>query len=95
VQARELRLARGEPGVGAGACAGPDVADVHGEGEPLAVHVVDEGVEPLHLALVVWRVAEHAKVKGAGRRHVGAAGEQAEKEGQSLFSRCRRLCAGA
>ena len=77
----ELRLARLEPGIGARAATGGDVADVDDEGQLLAVELVDERVELDDLGGVVGRVAQHgegtAAVRRAGQGR-GAAREQGE-----------------
>ena len=75
--ARELALARLEPGVAASLPARADVADVHYEGERLGVHLVDQPVEPLHLVGGVGRVSQQPEIDLAGRLRGGrAAGEQ-------------------
>jgi len=54
---RELLLALAEPVVRARPAAGGDVAEMHDEGEVLAVQVVDQPVDASDLVLGIGRVA--------------------------------------
>ena len=47
------------------------------EVQPLAVHVVDQRIEAVHLGRVVGRIAEHAE-HHAGRGRMRAPGEESE-----------------
>jgi hypothetical protein len=89
--ALELALAALEPLVAARGRAAADVADVDDEGELLGVHALDHPVEPLDLAVVIGRIAEHAEDERVGRdrRRRRAPGEQ-KNQGQTPFSRLEK-----
>jgi len=85
---RELLLALAEPVVAARSLSRRDVADVHDEGEVLAVQVLDQPVEARHLLLGIRRVAHQreahiardARLRGA-RGQPGERGEEKRERG--------------
>jgi hypothetical protein len=69
LDARELRLAHEQPGIGARRGAAADVAHVHHELERLGVHLVDHAIQARDLARRVGHVPEHAEgVLPGGKR---------------------------
>jgi hypothetical protein len=68
--------------VGAGLPARADVADVHDEGERLAIHLLDHAVEPLGFGVAVGRIAQRAEDERArrNRRQRRARPEQKKKK---------------
>ena len=77
--ARELLLARFEPGVGAGPASRGDVADVYHESQFFGVQLVDQAVQLRHFKTGIGRIAHQAErdaLVGGDRQGQRATGEK-------------------